>query len=121
MPTRTASAEELLARFRSAADRAAEEQRAIQAKVDRKDQEAARKQKKDSEEKKRGVQAGTRTQPGTPVPPQHLRKPGLESELEPRPRFAAPDYKGSEKLKGMVAIVTGGDSGIGRAVAVLFA
>ncbi len=35
--------------------------------------------------------------------------------------YEAPEYKGSEKLKGMAAIVTGGDSGIGRAVAVLFA
>ncbi|HYE72228.1 MAG TPA: SDR family oxidoreductase, partial [Blastocatellia bacterium] len=39
----------------------------------------------------------------------------------PRPRYLAPGYKGSEKLKDKVAIITGGDSGIGRAVAVLFA
>lgn len=41
--------------------------------------------------------------------------------MQLKPRFLAPDYKGSGKLDGMVAIVTGGDSGIGRAVAVLFA
>jgi NAD(P)-dependent dehydrogenase (short-subunit alcohol dehydrogenase family) len=55
------------------------------------------------------------------LPKQHQEKPGLESELSPRPRFEAADYKGSGKLEGMKALVTGGDSGIGRAVSVLFA
>ena len=41
--------------------------------------------------------------------------------MEPGPSFSAPEYRGSEKLAGKVAIVTGGDSGIGRAVAVLYA
>ncbi len=68
-----------------------------------------------------GVQAGARAQPDLPYPPQHLSKPGLESELTPRPNFQAPDYKGSGKLQDMVALITGADSGIGRAVAVLFA
>ena len=67
------------------------------------------------------MQAGARRQPPNPMPAQHLRKPGNEQELELPPRFLAPDYMGSGKLKGMAAIVTGGDSGIGRAVAVLFA
>jgi len=67
------------------------------------------------------VQAGARTQPTSPMPAQHQRKPGIESRLRPRPRFLAPDYRGSGKLDGMNAIITGGDSGIGRAVAVLFA
>ena len=67
------------------------------------------------------MQAGPRKEPQNPLPKQHQRKPGLESELDPAPRFLAPDYKGSEKLRGMVALITGGDSGIGRAVAVLYA
>jgi len=67
------------------------------------------------------VQAGTRRQPENPMPAQHLAKPGNEHELRRQPRFLAPDYVGSGKLEGMAAIVTGGDSGIGRAVAVLFA
>jgi NAD(P)-dependent dehydrogenase (short-subunit alcohol dehydrogenase family) len=61
------------------------------------------------------------TEPRPPFPQQHQEKPGIESRLEPRPEFLAPAYRGSEKLKDQVAIITGGDSGIGRAVAVLFA
>lgn len=55
------------------------------------------------------------------MPVQKQNFPGIESEIEPRPQFLAVDYKGSEKLKDKVAIITGGDSGIGRSVAVLFA
>ena len=68
-----------------------------------------------------GREMGQLREPKSPMPAQHQRKPGIESKLKPRPRFEAPNYKGSEKLKRKVALITGGDSGIGRAVAVLFA
>ena len=100
----------------SAATRTAERQRALQRRIDRKDAAKADK----PEAPKRAVQAGTRKQP-VRLPAQHLAKPGRESDLDLAPRFQAPDYRGSGKLAGMTAIVTGGDSGIGRAVAVLFA
>lgn len=66
------------------------------------------------------VQAGARSQP-VALPAQHLEKSGSEADLALAPRFLAPDYRGSGKLQGFATLVTGGDSGIGRAVAVLFA
>ena len=98
-----------------AANRTARSQRALQAAIDRTSSGAGKPEKRTA-----AVQAGARRQP-VRLPAQHLAKPGHESELELKPRFEAPDYRGSGKLEGLKAIVTGGDSGIGRAVAVLFA
>ena len=102
-PSFSAKAKEVAARGRS-----------IQANVDR--QEAGKKKPKADE----AMQAGQRQYPSK-FPPQHLTKPGREADLKVRPMFEAPAYLGSEKLKDYAAIITGGDSGIGRAVAVLFA
>ncbi len=97
--------------------RVEEQYRAIQRTIDAKD---ARKKGKGKKESDKPVQTSRRRYPAD-LPAQHLEKPGLEADLELAPRYLAPDYKGSEKLKDMVAIITGGDSGIGRAVAVLYA
>ncbi|MDH6593100.1 NAD(P)-dependent dehydrogenase (short-subunit alcohol dehydrogenase family) [Variovorax sp. TBS-050B] len=96
----------------------ASRQRAVQHAQDAKDSaKPAAKKSKSSQP----AQMGKRAQPANPMPAQHLEKPGDEADLALRPRFEAPDYKGSGKLEGMAALITGGDSGIGRAVAVLYA
>ncbi|MEO6119090.1 MAG: SDR family oxidoreductase [Terriglobales bacterium] len=74
---------------------------------------------------KRVLEFATRSkkqhEPKSPMPAQHQKKPGIEAKMHPRPRFEAPLYKGAGKLQDKVALITGGDSGIGRAVAVLYA
>ena len=60
-------------------------------------------------------------EPKSPMPAQHQAKPGIEANITPRPRYEAPLYKGSGKLQDKAALITGGDSGIGRSVAVLYA
>ena len=105
-------------------------QQQIQEEVDRRDEQKQSQQSgKQSQQKQSGgkqqekppVQAGAEKQPVNPMPAQHLRKPGNEHELHEAPRFLANTYRGSGKLEGMTALITGGDSGIGRSVAVLFA
>jgi NAD(P)-dependent dehydrogenase (short-subunit alcohol dehydrogenase family) len=102
---------------RAATDAAADKQREIQREQDRKDEAKA---KGGGQQPPKAVQTGGRAQPDD-LPAQHMAKPGIEQQMDLKPRFEAPDYKGSGKLEGMAALVTGGDSGIGRAVAVLFA
>ncbi|MET4574407.1 NAD(P)-dependent dehydrogenase (short-subunit alcohol dehydrogenase family) [Stenotrophomonas rhizophila] len=101
------------------AARVAARQRRLQDQEKAKDARAAAK-KASKKATKKATQAGSRKQPET-MPAQHIAKPGNEHELDLAPRFLAPNYVGSGKLKGKRAIITGADSGIGRAVAVLFA
>ncbi|HEY0932076.1 MAG TPA: SDR family oxidoreductase [Gemmatimonas sp.] len=60
-------------------------------------------------------------EPKPPFPAQHQKRPGLEARMEPRPNFEGAEYRAADKLKGRVALISGGDSGIGRSVGVLFA
>jgi NAD(P)-dependent dehydrogenase (short-subunit alcohol dehydrogenase family)/truncated hemoglobin YjbI len=68
-----------------------------------------------------GVIDAPMKEPKPPFAKQHQESPGIESELEPKPRYQAERYRPAAKLEGLAAVITGGDSGIGRAVAVLFA
>src|SRR5690606_4903021 len=98
----------------------AQDQRDIQKQQDQRDQ-SKQQSRSGAAVKKSPVQTGPRDHPEPPLPKQHLEKPGIEAEMDPTPQFQAPGYKGSGKLEGMTALITGGDSGIGRAVAILYA
>jgi NAD(P)-dependent dehydrogenase (short-subunit alcohol dehydrogenase family) len=104
------------------AQQAEETGRAQRAKQDDQVRRRAQREKKQGKsESEGGVQLGQRRYPANPMPAQHLEKPGLEKDLDPRPLYDAPGYRGAGKLADRVALITGADSGIGRAVAVLFA
>lgn len=101
--------------YQKEAEKTAERQRKLQIQVHKADKARPK------QEAKRAMQAGARKYPEPPMDKIHLKKPGQEKDLKTEPMYDAPYYKGSEKLNNKFAIITGGDSGIGRSVAVLFA
>jgi NAD(P)-dependent dehydrogenase (short-subunit alcohol dehydrogenase family) len=123
MTTSTTPSSRTLPTSDQSVDQTVATQRAIQAEQDQHDG-----QKKKSSEKKppgsnrdRAAPGPGHEEPSPPLPRQTLEKPGNESDLQLEPRYAAEHYRGSGKLDGMSVLITGGDSGMGRAVAVLCA
>lgn len=102
--------------FEAAAERVADDERRIQDGIEAKEARSFQ-----SDDDQPPPQTGARPYPVPPMPGQHLEKPGREADLSLQPMWDAPYYQGSGKLADKVALVTGADSGIGRAVAVLFA
>ena len=86
------------------AEREAGIQRAIQKKIDASDQA------KGNKPEPKPMQAGSRLYPELPFPEQHQTKSGSEASLVPEPMYDNPHYNGSDKLKDMVALISGGDS-----------
>jgi NAD(P)-dependent dehydrogenase (short-subunit alcohol dehydrogenase family) len=101
----------------SSPDAVAGKQQKIQREQDARDAAKPKAEKKS----KPAVQTAEKNQPAPPLSRKHLQKPGNEADLDLAPQYLASGYKGSGKLKGVKAIVTGADSGIGRSVAILFA
>jgi NAD(P)-dependent dehydrogenase (short-subunit alcohol dehydrogenase family) len=101
------------------ADATAEKQRQLQRVQDEEDR--GKESVEGKSKPKQAVQTAAPKRPGTPLPGQHLAKPGIEADMQLKPQFMADHYEGSHKLRGMTALISGGDSGIGRAVAVLYA
>jgi len=108
-------------RFRDEAGQAAREERKIQTQAERAERTFVEKEGGGEKKESGAMQAGARPYPVPPFPEQHQKKPGIEAAITPAPMYDAPFYKGSGKLQDKVALITGADSGIGRAVAVLFA
>src|ERR1700704_739943 len=102
--------------FAENAEQTARRGQIIQDEIDRGDKRGGARAEKQTS----AMQAGARRYPDS-FPKQHLKKPGIEAELDPAPMYQAPHYRGSGKLENMIALITGGDSGIGRAIAVLYA
>jgi NAD(P)-dependent dehydrogenase (short-subunit alcohol dehydrogenase family) len=76
---------------------------------------------KGRKEKSGAQQPAAMKEPSAPYPKQHQSHPGVEANITPRPLYEGSAYKAAGKLEGKAALVTGGDSGIGRAVAYFFA
>jgi len=104
------------------AERTAQKHRRLQRGIERTEHGRSQESPHESPDDPSGaMQAGARKYPEPPFAKQHQAKPGEESALDPAPMYEAPFYIGSQKLEGKVALISGADSGIGRAVAVLFA
>src|SRR5688500_6607733 len=73
------------------------------------------------EREKKSTQNPVERYPKPPYPEQEQQMPGSEQQMDPRPDHGEKTYKGNGKLQGKKAIITGGDSGIGKAVAIAFA
>jgi NAD(P)-dependent dehydrogenase (short-subunit alcohol dehydrogenase family) len=101
--------------FRQQGEKIADQQRKLQQQL------ASQEDQGRSKKSEKAMQAGARKYPAPPMVKQHLKKPGSEKDMIQQPMYDAPYYKGSGKLQDMAAIITGADSGIGRAVAILFA